>query len=51
MAGLLELGVNVSQVHTDFMIGCPELEVGGLAPDGTSTPIIRNEEWLLATRA
>lgn len=49
--GLLELGVNVSQVHTDFMIGSPELEVDGLAKDGTSTPIIRNEEWILEAAA
>ncbi|MFL5963693.1 MAG: aminopeptidase [Gaiellaceae bacterium] len=40
-------GMNVSSVHTDFMIGRPELEVDGLAKDGTAVPILRDETWQL----
>jgi aminopeptidase len=42
-------GMNVSHIHVDFMIGGPELEVDALLADGTEVPLIRNEEWQLAT--
>jgi aminopeptidase len=40
-------GMNISSVHTDFMIGRPELEVDGLTKDGDAIPIMRNETWQL----
>jgi aminopeptidase len=39
--------MNVSSVHTDFMVGCPELEVDGLTSDGEAVPILREEVWQL----
>jgi aminopeptidase len=41
--------MNVSNIHVDFMIGGPELEVDAVLADGTEVPLIRAEEWQLAT--
>ena len=44
---LLELGVNISGAHTDFMIGGPEVEVDGLTSSGEAVPLLRGEAWQL----
>jgi aminopeptidase len=41
--------VNVCNIHIDFMVGGPELEVDAVLADGSGVPLIRDEEWQLAT--
>jgi aminopeptidase len=40
-------GSNLCNVHVDFMVGAPELEVDAVLADGSEVPLIRNEEWQL----
>jgi aminopeptidase len=47
-AGEPDEGSNVCNIHIDFMVGGPELEVDAVLADGSEVPLIRNEEWQLA---
>ena len=37
--------INRSQIHIDFMIGAPEVDVTGLAPGGERVPVLRAGVW------
>lgn len=40
-----DMGVNDSVIHVDFMIGCDDLEITGIAATGEEVPIFRNGTW------
>jgi aminopeptidase len=40
-------GINHSSVHTDFMIGSPEVAISGVEAGGTETPILVGGDWVL----
>jgi aminopeptidase len=40
-------GVNAAPIHTDFMIGGPEVDVDGVTADGRVVPILRENTWQL----
>jgi aminopeptidase len=37
--------VNESRVHTDFMVGGPEVEIDAVEPGGTVVPLLYGGEW------
>jgi aminopeptidase len=37
--------VNESEIHIDFMIGSPELEVTGVTSGGERVPVLRDGDW------
>jgi aminopeptidase len=39
--------LNHSQIHVDFMIGGPEVDVDGLTADGARVPVLRGGAWQL----
>jgi aminopeptidase len=37
--------INQSDIHVDFMIGSPEMDVDGVLADGTEVPVLRDGRW------
>jgi aminopeptidase len=37
--------MNMSSTHVDFVVGSAQLNVYGIAGDGSEEPIISNGEW------
>ena len=45
-AALNVLGANSSLIHVDWMIGSGQMDVDGVAADGTAEPLMRRGEWI-----
>lgn len=43
---LSKLGANASLIHVDWMIGSGDMDVDGIAIDGTAEPLMRRGEWV-----
>jgi aminopeptidase len=43
---LMALGANSSLIHVDWMIGSAEMDVAGIAVDGSAEPLMRAGEWV-----
>ena len=43
----VEAGINYSKVHTDFMVGGPEVTIEGVTKDGKTIPIVVDDTWQL----
>jgi aminopeptidase len=41
----LHNGLNRSAVHTDFMVGSPEIDIDGLEKGGAVVPVLRNNQF------
>jgi aminopeptidase len=39
--------LNDSDIHIDFMIGAPELEISGVTRDGDEVPVLAGGRWLI----
>lgn len=44
---LAQHGMNQSLQHVDFMIGTKDIDIDGIAYDGTVTPLFRDGEWVI----
>jgi aminopeptidase len=47
-AQLAERGANDSLIHVDWMIGSNQMDLDGVAADGTTQPVMRKGEWVSA---
>jgi len=47
-AGLAARGANRSLIHIDWMIGSNNVDVDGIAADGSAEPVMRRGEWVRA---
>ena len=45
-AALAKLGANESLIHVDWMIGSADMDVDGIAADGTVEPLMRKGAWV-----